>query len=73
MRKMADVTTLRQKRIDLSDKFAAKCAKSERFGHWFPENQKHRHSSRGRVNLTRRNLLDAKGITTHLCSTCAAG
>ena len=47
MRDRAGITTLRQRRITLSDKFAAKCAKSERFSHWFRENQSSRRSSRG--------------------------
>ena len=46
MRRKADITTLRQRRIDLSDKFASKCLKSERFCHWFRENQGGRRSSR---------------------------
>ena len=37
MRRMAGIETLRQRRINLSDKFAGKCAGSEKFGHWFPE------------------------------------
>ena len=49
MRTKAGVTTLRQRRIDLCDKFAAKCLKSDRFRHWFRENQKCRRSSRGSV------------------------
>ena len=36
MRRMADISTLRQRRIELSDKFAAKCADSDRFSAWFP-------------------------------------
>ena len=47
MRARADITTLRQSRVDLSDRFAAKCLKNERFGHWFRENKKGRQSSRG--------------------------
>ena len=46
MRQWANIQTLRQRRIELSDKFAAKCAKSDRFGHWFRENQSQRKSSR---------------------------
>ena len=36
MRKKAGVTTLRQRRIDLIDKFASKCLKNPRFSSWFP-------------------------------------
>ena len=36
MREMAGIPTLRQRRIDLSDKFAAKALKNPRFAHWFP-------------------------------------
>ena len=37
MREKADLPTLRQRRIDACDKFAANCITSERFGTWFPE------------------------------------
>ena len=37
LRQLACVTTLRERRITLTDKFAEKCLKSERFKHWFPE------------------------------------
>ena len=47
MREMAGITTLRQRRVTLCDKFAAKCADSDRFGHWFRLNQNPRRSSRG--------------------------
>ena len=36
MRDMAGITTLRQRRIEQCDKFAAKCVASDRFSHWFP-------------------------------------
>ena len=36
MRKMADLTTLRSRRIAQVDKFAEKAAASDRFGGWFP-------------------------------------
>ena len=36
MREKAGLPTLRQRRVDLCDKFAAKAAVSERFRHWFP-------------------------------------
>ena len=36
MRALAEVTTLRQRRIDASDKFASKCLTSGRFARWFP-------------------------------------
>ena len=36
MRRLADLTTLRERRIAHVDKFAEKAAASERFGHWFP-------------------------------------
>ena len=36
MREKAQVTTLRQRRIDACDKFAIKCLGSTRFTKWFP-------------------------------------
>ena len=36
LREMASLKTLRARRIELCDKFANKCLRSERFGHWFP-------------------------------------
>ena len=36
MRELASVTTLRQRRIDFCDRFAAKCLGSRRFAQWFP-------------------------------------
>ena len=36
MREKAEVTTLRQRRVDMSDKFSAKCLKDPRFRDWFP-------------------------------------
>ena len=36
MRDMADIPTLRERRIMLADKFANKCAKKTLFSHWFP-------------------------------------
>ena len=36
MRELAEVKTLRQRRIDACDKFANACQKSERFSEWFP-------------------------------------
>ena len=36
MRQLAGVDTLRQRRIDASDKFAQKCLGNRRFMHWFP-------------------------------------
>ena len=36
MRQMADNTTLRERQIEAMDKFAHKCADSDRFLHWFP-------------------------------------
>ena len=37
MRELAGITTLRDRRIEFVDKFAVKCAESDRFGHWFPK------------------------------------
>ena len=39
MREMAGVTTLRQRRIQATDKFASKCVGSDRFSRWFPLRQ----------------------------------
>ena len=36
LRATAGVTTLRERRIALTDKFAYKCLSSDRFKHWFP-------------------------------------
>ena len=36
MRKKADVTTLRARRIEMCDKFTTKAAGSSRFSGWFP-------------------------------------
>ena len=44
MRSRAGITTLRQRRIELSDKFAAKCSESSRFSHWFPRKRQVRAS-----------------------------
>ena len=37
MREMAEVTTLRQRRIEICDKFAKKCLANATFSAWFPE------------------------------------
>ena len=37
MRRLADVTTHRQRRIELCDKFAQKARNNPWFTHWFPE------------------------------------
>ena len=39
LRQEADIETLRQRRIDLTDRFARKAATSSRFAHWFPKNE----------------------------------
>ena len=39
LRQKANIDTLRQRRIDLTDRFARKALNSERFAHWFPRNQ----------------------------------
>ena len=39
MRKLAGVTTHRERRIDLCDKFAKKACGNPRFAHWFPERE----------------------------------
>ena len=36
LRRLAGVTTLRERRVQHCDKFAAACAASARFGDWFP-------------------------------------
>ena len=36
LREASGLTTLRQRRIERCDKFAHKCADSDRFAHWFP-------------------------------------
>ena len=47
MRQRADITTLRQRRIDQCDKFAASCTKSERFSGWFPKKSARSSSRKG--------------------------
>ena len=42
LRAEANVTTLRDRRIRLTDNFANKCLESERFKKWFPENDSRR-------------------------------
>lgn len=44
LRSQANITTLRERRIKLTDKFAFKCLQSERFKKWFPLNE----TARGR-------------------------
>ena len=36
MREMSELTTLRERRLELVDKFASKCLGSDCFSHWFP-------------------------------------
>ena len=36
LRLKAEVTTLRQRRVELCDSFAAKCLKNPSYQHWFP-------------------------------------
>ena len=43
----AGVTTLRQRQIELTDKFAANCLSSMRFKDWFPLVEGVRRSARG--------------------------
>ena len=45
MRKLAEVETLRSRRIGICDKFARKCI-AGKFGHWFPEKARVRARSR---------------------------
>ena len=47
MRKMAKVTTLRQRRIELTDKFAKKCLGHSEFQKWFPLRPRARAGNRG--------------------------
>ena len=39
LKERAGVTSLRDRRIDICDKFADKCIRNERFSHWFPRNE----------------------------------
>ena len=43
--------TLRQRRIEQCDKFANLCAKSPRFGHWFPRKTTRRSSRSGEIYM----------------------
>ena len=47
MRKKAEVTTLRQRRIEACDKFANKCLSNRKFEHWFPLRRTGRAGNRG--------------------------
>ena len=47
MREKAEVSTLRQRRIEICDKFASKCINSSRFSHWFPLRTSGRSGNRG--------------------------
>ena len=42
MRELAGVTTLRQRRVQLCDKFAKQCLKNPRFAGWFPARERGR-------------------------------
>ena len=53
MRQMADLPTLRVRCIGHCDHFAAKCASSERFEHWFP-----RKEEGGRVTRRREEYVE---------------
>ena len=44
---LAEVTTLRKRRIEICDKFAAKCCVSSRFSKWFPLRTVTRRGNRG--------------------------
>ena len=60
MREMSGLATLRSRRIEACDKFAAKCAASDRFGHWFPctrTTRKSRHTLPYREEYARCNRL----------------
>ena len=48
LREMSGLPTLRARRIEQCDKFARKCADSDRFHHWFPLKTQSR-ATRGRV------------------------
>ena len=39
MRQLADLSSLRERRIEQCDKFAQKCASLDRFEEWFPKNE----------------------------------
>ena len=47
LRSMAGIVTLRSRREELCDKFAAKCLKNPRFQHWFPRKTTRRSSRAG--------------------------
>ena len=47
LRQLADLTTLRDRRIEHCDRFAKKCARSDRFEHWFPERRESGRVTRG--------------------------
>ena len=47
LREMAGVSTLRSRRIEHCDRFASRCAASDRFSDWFPLNQRRGRATRG--------------------------
>ena len=47
MRERAGITTLRQRRVELCDKFARKCLKNPRFSGWFPRKDTRRSGRSG--------------------------
>ena len=47
MRRRAEVTTLRERRVGICDKFTYKCLTNDRFVHWFPLRQGRRGNSGG--------------------------
>ena len=47
LRERAELPTLRERRIEACDKFAGKCARSDRFEHWFPKREGRRSARRG--------------------------
>ena len=47
LREKADLTTLRERRIEACDRFALKCSRSDRFEHWFPKREGRRSARRG--------------------------
>ena len=71
MREIAGVSTLRQRRVELTDKLAQRCLKNPRFASWFPIKTVAR-STRRRPALqsTRRRLPDVRGSATCLSTIC---
>ena len=63
MREMSGLTTLRERRVELCDKFLKKCQANERFAGWFPRTTGRRS---GRNNGKREEFKELKARCSRL-------